>query len=55
MAIYYIGFVNNFLQGQMHTIYDTIETVSFVQIGEFVKIGLGWLVELAEPASVRGN
>lgn len=39
----------------MHTIYDTIETVSFVQVAEFVKIGLGWLIELAEPASVRGN
>jgi len=35
----------------MHTDRDTFNRVDFVQIREFVKLALGYLIELAEPAS----
>ncbi|CAL8109374.1 unnamed protein product [Orchesella dallaii] len=41
--------------GQMHTLNDTIETVSFVQVREFVKLATGFLVELADVSSVVAN
>ncbi|ODM94050.1 putative leucine aminopeptidase 1 [Orchesella cincta] len=38
--------------GQMHTLNDTIGTVSFIQVREFVKLATGFLVELADVSRV---
>jgi len=36
---------------QMHTINDSYNSVGFNQVSEFVKLGIGFVVEVAEPAN----
>lgn len=39
----------------MHTIKDTIETVNFRQVAEFVKLAVGYCIEVGEPSPFQAR
>jgi len=39
------------LHPDMHTVLDTIDQVNFVQVKEFTKLALAYLIEISEPAA----
>lgn len=36
----------------MHTVRDTLENMSLEQVHEFIKLGIGYVIELGEPVTV---
>jgi hypothetical protein len=38
---------------QMHTVNDVIGAMNFVQVMEFIKLSVGFVIEMAEPANLN--